>query len=376
MKRKDNNKKNSRLIDYVIIGNSAAGLAAVEGIRELDKKGKIVVLTEEGYFNYSKPIITYFLAGKVDLDRIYFKDKKFYRDNNIDIRLNKKVRSVDTAKMSLSTEDGSRLKFRKLLIASGGKPIIPEIKAGSADASKDLPFNTIDGTNFKEIGGIFTLTTLEDAIRIKDYIEKNGIRSVSILGGGLIGLKAAEAFLEMGMDINIIELADRILSATFDRQASVMIEEKVKGRGSNIYKNNTIEEIYITDDNICGYRLNDGRKMECSLLVIAIGVVPDAGFISSGKLKINRGIIVDDYMRTSVKNIYAAGDVAEGLDILLDKNKNIAIWPLAVMQGAVAGNNMAGGNKKYGGGFFMNSVEILQIPSISMGLTGMEVRTA
>jgi NAD(P)H-nitrite reductase large subunit len=372
MIRKNNTKKNNKLIDYVIIGNSAAGLAAAESIRELDKTGKITVLSEEEHLNYSKPMITYFLTGSVDLKRISFKDREFYRVNNIDIRINTRVKSVDTDKMSLTVEDGSRIGFRKLLIASGGKPIIPRIRAAGAGSGEAVSFNAVDSMNYKKIGGIFTLATLRDAIRIKDYLKKNSVKRISILGGGLIGLKAAEAFLDMGIDINIIELADRVLSATFDRQASGIIEEKVKSRGSKIYKNNTIKEVYITKGNISGYRLNDGRKMECRLLVIAVGVIPNTGFIYGGKVKINRGILVDDRMQTSVKNIYAAGDVAEGLDMLLKENKNIAIWPLAVMQGAVAGNNMAGGNKKYSGGFFMNSVEILQIPSISMGLTVIE----
>jgi len=372
MIRKNNTKKNNKLIDYAIIGNSAAGLAAAESIRELDKTGKITLLSEEEHLNYSKPMITYFLTGSVDLKRISFKDREFYRVNNIDIRINTRVKSVDTDKMSLTVEDGGRIGFSKLLIASGGKPIIPRIRASGAGSGEDVSFNAVDSMNYKKIGGIFTLATLRDAIRIKDYLKKNSVKRISILGGGLIGLKAAEAFLDMGIDINIIELADRVLSATFDRQASGIIEEKVKSRGSKIYKNNTIEEIYITKGNISGYRLKDGRKMECRLLVIAVGVIPNTGFIYGGKVKINRGILVDDRMQTSVKNIYAAGDVAEGLDMLLKENKNIAIWPLAVMQGAVAGNNMAGGNKKYSGGFFMNSVEILQIPSISMGLTVIE----
>ena len=379
MRIKNNLKKNiDQLFEYIIIGNSAAGLAAAESIRELDGAGKLMVLTEEGCLNYSKPIITYFLAGIVGLDRIYFKDEKFYRDNNIDIELDTKVKFIDTDKMFLFSDDGSKYKFRKLLIASGGKPIIPEIKSVSTGTlksgknKKDRSFNFINGKNYNKVGGIFTLTTLEDAIRIKNYIEKNGIKKISILGGGLIGLKAAEAFLEIGIDVNIIELADRILSATFDRQASSIIEKRIKSRGSNIYRNNTIEEIYIKNGKINGYKLKDNRKMECSMLIIAIGVSPDTSFIGSGRLEIKRGIVVDDYMRTSAENIYAAGDVVEGLDILLGKNRNIAIWPLAVRQGAVAGINMAGGNKKYSGGFFMNSVEILEIPSISMGLTNIE----
>ena len=364
MKSKNNVKKNNKPIDYIIIGNSAAGLAAAESIRELDRTGEIMILTGENYLNYSKPMITYFLAGAVNLDKIHFKDEKFYTDNRLDIKLSTIVRSIDTDKMFLITGDGSRYEFRKLLIASGGRPIIPKIKAVGAGS---LDF--IDGTNYEKVGGIFTLTNLDDAVRIKNYIKKNDIKNISILGGGLIGLKAAEAFLEKGIDVNIIELADRILAATFDREASGIIEKRIKSKGSNIFRNNTIEEVYTGGGKIAGYKLKDGRKMECRLLVIAIGVNPDAGFIESGNLDMARGIIVDDHMRTSAENIYAAGDVVKGPDMLLGINRNIAIWPLAVRQGATAGANMAGGNKKYSGGFFMNSVELLGVPSISMGIT-------
>ena len=364
MKSKNNVKKNNKPIDYIIIGNSAAGLAAAESIRELDRTGEIMILTGENYLNYSKPMITYFLAGAVNLDKIHFKDEKFYTDNRLDIKLSTIVRSIDTDKLFLVTGDGSRYEFRKLLIASGGRPIIPKIKAVGAGS---LDF--IDGTNYEKVGGIFTLTNLDDAVRIKNYIKKNDIKNISILGGGLIGLKAAEAFLEKGIDVNIIELADRILAATFDREASGIIEKRIKSKGSNIFRNNTIEEVYTGGGKIAGYKLKDGRKMECRLLVIAIGVNPDAGFIESGNLDMARGIIVDDHMRTSAENIYAAGDVVKGPDMLLGINRNIAIWPLAVRQGATAGANMAGGNKKYSGGFFMNSVELLGVPSISMGIT-------
>ncbi len=376
MASKSNLKKTDQLLDYIIIGNSAAGLAAAESIRELDKTGKIMVLTEEGYRNYSKPLITYLLEGMVSLDKIYFKNEKFYRDNDLDVRLNTRVTSVDTGKKLLITDKGGRYKFKKLLIASGGRPIIPEIKAscphtGSGCQDKKGGFlASVNKENYRDIEGIFTLATLEDVLKIKDFIEKNKIKKASILGGGLIGLKSAEAFLSMGMSIDIIELADRILAATFDRQASSIIEKKITDRGSSIYKNNTIEEIYITDGKVSGYRLKDGKEMECRLLIIAIGVIPDTGFIKDNKLKTRRGIVVDNYMRTSAVDIYAAGDVVEAQDILLKESRNIAIWPLAVRQGSVAGINMAGGNEKYSGGFFMNSVEILQVPTISMGLTG------
>ena len=378
MKRNKNNKVNSKkiegIIDYLIIGNSASGLAAAESIRDTDKKGRLVVLTEEEYTNYSKPLITYYLAGKVGLDSIYFKPESFYKDNNIELLTNTKIKSIDPGKLEAVTESGNRIKYKKLLIASGGRPIVPGIKISSRTGKTALPFSSIDSTNYSEVGGIFTLTTLEDSIRIKNYIEKNEIKDIAILGGGLIGLKSAEAFLEIGLKINIIELADRILAATFDSQASGIIENAIESGGSSIYKNNTIEEIFVDSGKVCGYRLRDGREDDCDLLIMAIGVSPDLGFIKEGMIETGRGIIVDNKMKTSADNIYASGDIVEGLDILLEENRNIAIWPLAVKQGSVAGSNMAGCATDYEGGFFMNSVEILGVPSISMGITNLNMQ--
>ncbi len=374
MKAKNNTIKENKIIDYMIIGNSAAGLAAAEGIRKLDKDRRIVIFTEEEHFNYSKPLITYYLAGKADIDKIYFKDEKFYQDNDLEVKTKTRVEDINADNLMIRAENGDEYKFGKLLIASGGKPIIPKIKTsgtGLNQSGKSIGF--IDFTNYKKIDGIFTLTTLDDAIKIKKYIKKNEIENISILGGGLIGLKSAEAFLELGININIIELADRILAATFDREASSIIENAIEDRDSKIYKNNTIEEIYVKNGKINGFRLKDSEEISCNLLVIAIGVSPNIDFVDTGKIKTGRGIIVDDHMQTSVRNIYASGDVAEAWDILLKKSRNIAIWPLAVMQGVVAGNNMAGGSKKYSGGFFMNSVEVLSIPSISMGMTNINI---
>ncbi len=360
-----NKKDSNSIIDYLIIGNSAAGLAAAESIREIDSRGKIRILTGEKHHNYSKPLITYYLSGKVSLDNIDFKDKEFYKKNRLDVSLKAKVKSLDTRSSSLVTEDGKKYSFRKLLIASGGKPIIPEIKTGDPDVY-------INSKNYEKTRGIFTLATLEDAIKVKQYREKNDIDSVCILGGGLIGLKTAEAFLEIGVKVNIIELADRILSATFDREASGIIETLIEDRGSKIYKKNTVDKIYIKNKKINSIKLMNGEEIGCSLLVMAIGVTPDTSFITEGDLKTGRGILVDDRMQTSKKNIYAAGDIIEGFDKLMGISRSIAIWPLAVKQGTVAGANMAGEKRKYSGGFFMNSVEILGTPSISLGITNTE----
>jgi NAD(P)H-nitrite reductase large subunit len=360
-------------LDYVIIGNSAAGVSAAESIRRIDKKSKISIFTDEKYVNYSKPLITYFLSGKLDLEKVYFKDNGFYKNNDIDLRLGLRVMSIDPTGQSLVTDKNKIITFSKLLIACGGKPVIPEIKvidrAGNAETLK----NTIDKT-----GGIFTLTTLDDAVKLKKYIEKKNIKSASILGGGLIGLKAAEAFLELGIKLNIIEFSGQVLSASFDKTTSEIITSCIEEAGSSIFTNSTIDEIYIDESGgIFEYRLKNGKKFPCNLLVVAVGVFPDVSIIkdSAGSIIADNGIVVDQFLKTSSDNIYAAGDVIKSFDMLTEKNRNIAIWPLAVRQGNIAGKNMAGMQVSYSGGFFMNSVEILGIPVISMGLSNIADNT-
>ena len=377
------NKNKNKIVDYVIIGNSAAGVAAAENIRKSDKNGSIAILTYESYKNYSKPLITYFLAGKVSLDKIYFKEEKFYSGNNLMLHVNSEVVSVDEKSRCLVTSDGKEFFYNKLLIASGGKPIIPEIKV----TEKDNKSYIINSENYSKIKGIFTLTTLKDAIKLKKYINENKISSVSILGGGLIGLKTAEAMLELGLQISIIELSDRILSASFDNNASEIIESKIESCNGSIFTNATIDEIFLDDGRISFIKLRNGKKIACNLLVIAVGVKPNVDMLlklknfegnfgdSSGfsvSSNFSNGIIVDSFMQTPIDNIYAAGDVIQSSDRLSGEQKNIAIWPLAVKQGSIAGINMAGGNIKYRGGFFMNSIEIMGIPSISIGLNNLD----
>jgi len=357
----------SRNSDYVIIGNSAAGVAAAESIRKIDKKSKIIILTAEKYSNYSKPLITYFLSGKLDLEKIYFKDSGFYEKNDIDLRLDTRVLSIDPSGRTLVTDKNEVIAYYKLLIAGGGKPVIPEIKVIDCNGNTEALKNTIC-----ETGGIFTLTTLDDAINLKKYIDGNKIKEASILGGGLIGLKAAEAFLELGIKLNIIEFSGRVLSASFDKTASEIITSRIEETGSSILTNSTIDEIY-TDESgrLFKYRLKNGKQLSCNLLVVAVGVFPDVSIIEgcAGKVKADKGIVVDQFMKTTADNIYAAGDVIKSFDMLTGENRSIAIWPLAVRQGVIAGKNMAGIPVSYSGGFFMNSVEILGIPVISMGLS-------
>jgi len=338
-------------VKYLIIGNSVSAVAAIEGIRGQDKEGEITVISNEPYYNYSRPLISYFLGEKVLLKDMPFRSKDFYEKNKVKLILNVNADRVDTKKKYVVLSDKRKLNFDKLLIASGGAPIVSEIKNSDSDS-------------------VFTFTNLNDAVKLKKYIKTKKVKKAAVLGGGLIGLKVTEALIELGVKVTIIELADRILAASFDKKASSIIQKALEKIGCGLITNNTVSEI-IKDKNgkIKKLVLKNKKTLDTDLLVTAIGVIPNKILAEEAGLKTDKGILVDFYMQTNVKDIYAAGDCASARDLLLSVNRPIAIWPAAARQGKVAGCNMAGVRKKYAGSFAMNSVELCGIPTISGGIT-------
>ncbi len=343
-------------MNYVIIGNSASGIAAVEAIRECDKKGKITVISDEPHFNYSRPLISYLLGRKIDSGNLAYRTKEFYRDKTVDLFLNKKAKRLDVRKKEVVLEPKQKIRFDKLLIATGGIPVVPKIEDSGS-------------------GGVFTFTKLADVELIEKYIKRNRVKSAVVIGGGLIGLKATEALLELKIKVTIVELADKILSATFDRKASGIIEGALERKGCGLIVQNTvvqIEGLSTAKSQVTGVILKDKRKIRCDMVIIAIGVRPNIELVKETPIKTNKGILVDNFMQTNIKHIYAAGDCCQAEDLLSNIKQIIAIWPLAVRQGGIAGYNMAGTKKEYSGGFTMNSVELCGIPTISAGKTLVE----
>ncbi|KKM04107.1 hypothetical protein LCGC14_1767580 [marine sediment metagenome] len=345
---------------YVIIGNSAAAIGAIKAIRNRDKTGSVTVISDEPYSIYSRPLISYLLAGKVDENMMFYGKKNFYEENSVGTKLSQAAVELDMDKRIVELENKELVSYDKLLIATGGTPIIPQVEG-------------------KGLKGVFTFTKWDDAKNIKDFIETNLLKKAIVIGGGLIGLKATEALIELGLKVTVVELADRILSATFDKRASQMVEDNLRERGIEIIFNNTVVQIEAEGSlnkgswekkrRVSGVVLRDKRKLASDLVIFAIGVKPNVSLVKNTSVKVNRGILVNQYMQTCVGNVYAAGDVAEAFDLVMGITRPIPIWPNAYRQGSVAGCNMAGGLKEYQGGLAMNSIEICGISTISVGQT-------
>ncbi|OGF49907.1 MAG: hypothetical protein A2231_01605 [Candidatus Firestonebacteria bacterium RIFOXYA2_FULL_40_8] len=336
---------------YVIIGYSVAAVNAIKSIREVDKTGEITVLTDEASI-YSRPLISYFLAGKVKKDKMSFVDASFAKDMNVNMRWSTPVTKIDEKTKTVVTAKNEKIKYDRLLISTGGVPIKPPIDGYSDD-----------------IAGVFTFIKLDEVEKLIKYIDKNKIKECVVLGAGLIGMKAAEGLLARKIKIKIVELADRLLANTFDKTASALLEEKLKESGSEFLKETTIKKVVSKGKKLEGVVLSTGKTVKTKLLIVAVGVRANLELAKGTSIKTNRGIVVNERMETSVANIFAAGDVAEGADFLTGSNSVIAIWPVAARQGMTAGFNMAGKITEYDGMFPMNSVTIVGVPSISFGLT-------
>ncbi|CAH2030875.1 NAD(P)/FAD-dependent oxidoreductase [Trichlorobacter ammonificans] len=334
---------------YVLIGNSVAAVGAIRAIRKLDNEGEITVISREKYPAYGRPLISYLLGGLITEKEMAYLPEGFYEQNRINLLLSTEVTGLDTAAKTVRCADGRTIGYDRLLLATGGDPFVPPIEGLTGKAR------------------IFTFTTWDDAAKLK-AIAGDITRAV-VIGGGLIGLKAAEGLNLLGKAVTVVELADRVLSSAFDRPAGKIVARKMRANGIDVITEDTVASVSGEGNAISGVTLKSGDFLPCDTVVVAIGVRPATGFLQGSGVQVNRGVVVDNHMRSSVPDIFAAGDVAEAEDFFSREKNPMPIWPDAYIQGAVAGTAMAGGEREYEGGLAMNSIEFFKVSTISMGVT-------
>jgi NAD(P)H-nitrite reductase large subunit len=337
---------------YVIVGASAAGLAAVGAIRKVDPDGAIMVLTEEACSDYSRPMISDLVSGKADLPKMKCKTEDFWKETKAEIRLGKKVVSLNLAKKTVNLEDGEKVVYEKLLLATGGKPFVPKMEGQEKD-------------------GVFTFTNIAEAQRLTAKIDSLQAKSAVVIGAGLIGISVTEALMKRGLKVTVVELQEKILNLLLDAKASDIVEAIITKAGVNFATGQSVQKIIGRPENggaVGGVILTKGDQVPCDLVIVAIGVIPRTELVVGTNVKINRGIVVDNSMQTTVLDVYASGDVAETFDFILNQSRSLPLWPLAVLEGRVAGANMAGAKTSYEGGTNMSSLKYFGIPIVSIGL--------
>lgn len=325
---------------YVIIGNSAAGIGCVQGIRSVDGEGLITIISDEPYHTYSRPLISYWLEGKVTDDKIYYREESFYDDNKVMTMLGQKAVKIEDGYVLL--ESGGRVAFDKLLVATGSKPFVPPMKGLDTVPDK------------------YTFMHWDSAKAIKEKVKDN--TRVLIIGAGLIGLKCAEALYHMNADITVVDLADRILPSILDVRGGEIMQKHIESKGTKFILNTSVEEF---SGNTA--KLTNGDTVDFDILVIAVGVRPNTELISEAGGKVEKGIVTDLMQETTIPNVYAAGDCTLSHDASSDTDKILALLPNAFLQGEVAGKNMAGEQTLYLNAIPMNAIGFYGLHIITAG---------
>lgn len=327
---------------YVIIGGSAAAIGCIEGVRSVDKTGEIILITGETEWNYSRPLISYLLEGKTTRDKMWCRPDSFFTRNGVTVKAGMLATALDAGDRTVRLSTGERLAYDRLLAATGSRPFVPPIPG----------LETVERT--------FCFQTLSDASALAEALRPES--RVLILGAGLTGVKCAEGIRGLCAQIAIADLAPRVLPAVLDDTAAAMVQARMEEKGVRFYLNDSAAAFR---GNTA--RLQSGTELEFDVLVTALGVRPNTQLVADAGGAVDRGILVDGRCATTLPDVYAAGDCAQGYDAVSGEKRMLPLWPNAVLQGETAGINMAGGRADYTQGIALNASGVFGLHMITAG---------
>jgi len=333
---------------YVIVGNGVTGITAAQAIVRADPAAEVRVFGAEPYPYYRRPRLWEFIAGEIEQDALYFRPPEWYARRDIHLHLGVRITSLDPAAHRLTLRpgsgqalaDGSHVEYDRLLLATGGRPFVP-------------PF---EGTD-KE--GVFTLRTLDDALAMKTYASD--VRSTAVIGGGLLGLETARALCTAGLEVTVIEFIPYLLPRQLDAEGAQVLQSLLETMGLHILTGAATEAI-LGDGRAKGVRLKDSRVVDGELVLVSTGIRSRVELAREAGLEVNRGVVVNEQLQTSVEDVFAAGDAAEF------EGRVYGIIPAATEQAQVAAANMvAPGSATYSGTIPANTLKIVGVDLTCLG---------
>lgn len=335
----ETNQETSATTDVVIIGGGVAGVSAAESLRKSSPGSKITIICNEPRLPYYRLNLTRYLAGEISKDSLALHDEKWYQDNDIELFTDVEVDNIELDKKSILLGDGRKIPYSKIIMTTGSHPFVPPI----------------GGTSLPEV---FTLRTSDDADKMLEKVQK-GCKIIGI-GGGILGLETAGALAKQGADITILEGHDWLMPRQLNKKGGDLLERHIAKIGVKVLKNARSQEITGTD-HVTGVVLKDGRTIPADMVVIATGVRPNSSVARKVGISVNNGILVDNYLRTSQADIFAAGDVAEHNGMVYGS------WAASQFQGEIAGMNAVGIDTQFGGLPRSNTIKALGLDLTSIG---------
>jgi len=330
---------------HVIIGNGIAGVCAAEAIRLLEATADITIIGDETFPPYSRPMISHVLAGSQPHGKLPIRSDHFYDDLKITALLGQRAGGIDVDGRQVLLADGTRIDFDRLLIAAGADP--RPLKAEGLD-----------------LKNIFYMRTQDHAKQ--QVAALDGARRAVVLGGGLVGFKAAYGLLRRGLAVTMLITSGYPLSMQVDETAGHMILDELVRHGLTVEVGVTVRA-FEGNGSVRAAVTDAATRLPCDMVIIGKGVLPCRTFIRKGQIELDLGVLVDEYLQTSVPGIYAAGDVAEMVDIARGCRWVNALWPEAAGQGRVAGLNMAGRPVAYPGSLSRNVMRVFDLDVLTVG---------
>lgn len=340
----------------VIVGAVAAGMSAAAKLKRMKPEYEVVVYEKTDVVSFGACGLPYFVGGFFDdANNMIARSPEKFRETGIDLNIFKEVVAVDTDAKKLTVKDiktGETFEdsYDKLMIATGASSIIPPIK------------------NVK-LENVSTLKTMEDGIKVKELLSKKEINKVVIIGAGFIGLEAVEAAKKLGKEVTVIQSTDRVLNQVFDKEITDVLEEEIKAHGVNLRLEELAAE-FVGKTKVEKVITNKG-EIEADLVIIATGVRPNTSFLKDTNIKMlgNGAIIVDEYGRTSVEDIYSAGDCATIKNIVTNEDMYVPLATGANKLGRIVGENLAGSNNAFQGSLGSSCIKVMNMEAAATGLT-------
>ena len=328
-----------------IIGCGVAGVTAARTIRQNAAEHEVTIYTDESHLYYPRPRLYEVLSGEKQPQEIYSYAPSWYEKLGINVQLGKKIMRIDLANKEIMLADGLKANYDKLLLANGARAFVPHITG-------------------IEKKGTFTLRTVEDAIAIKHYARKT--RETIVIGGGLLGIEFAYCLMKLGQKVEVVEIFPRLLPRQLDQDGSSILEDNLRKLGIGMQLGVKTTEI-LGKETVAGVVLDNEKEVSGGLVLISAGVRSEIRLAADAGIKVNKGVVVDDYLRTSADEVYAAGDVLEFHGTVY------GIIPPAIEQARVAAANMLEGEKHvYNGTIQSTTLKIAGISLTSMGLVSPE----
>lgn len=330
----------------VIVGNGLAGTLAAKTVRELDQEAGIEIFGEEKYAYYPRPNLIEFLAGRLPYEKLFAFPEIWSTRQRIGLHFGERVARIRPDERTIETGSGGAFPYDALLLASGARAAVPPLT----------------GSGLK---GVFVLRTLDDALAILDHLRTHA--HVAVLGGGLLGLEIARAIRGRGAEVCVVEFFDRLLPRQLDPAAAGILKHQIEKTGISVRLGAVSREI-LGAAEVRGIRFESGDEVEADLVVIAAGVKPELALAKDAGLTVERGIVVDDRLRTSRPEIFAAGDVAE------HQGRVYGIIPASFEQARAAAHNMLGMDMPYAGTVPSNTLKVAGLYVTSAGEVNPEAR--